>query len=252
MSKSLKVLFAVTALAAFGVVSGVNAADTKKVAATSKKDASSTTEQVTKVSTHQLGRLATEDEIAAWDIDIRPDGVGLPKGKGTAAQGEQIYGDHCAVCHGDFGEATGRWPPLAGGAGTLTAERPLKTIGSYWPYLSTVYDYVRRAMPFGNARSLSNDDVYALTAFLLQLNDVIQDENFELSDKNFTSIHLPNEKNFIDDDRLSEPNYVKNEEPCMSNCKPDKAKISAHAAVLDVTPENSDDKEDGANKGGVE
>lgn len=192
--------------------------------------------------TYGLGRIATQDEIAAWDIDVRPDGLGLPKGKGTVAKGEEIFAQQCASCHGDFGEAIGRWPPLAGGAGTLTAERPLKTIGSYWPYLSTVYDYVRRAMPFGNARSLSDDDVYALTAYLLQLNDVIKDDDFELSNENFTSVHLPNEANFIDDDRLSEENYAKRGEPCMSNCKPGKAQVSMHAAVLDVTPEGGDEK----------
>ena len=120
-----------------------------------------------------LGRLATGDEVAAWDIDVRPDGKGLPEGSGTVADGEPIYADKCALCHGDFGEAVDRWPVLAGGQDTLKDDRPVKTIGSYWPYLSTVYDYVRRAMPFGNARSLSDDDVYALTAYLLYLNDIV-------------------------------------------------------------------------------
>ncbi|MFH1517471.1 MAG: c-type cytochrome, partial [Pseudomonadota bacterium] len=117
-----------------------------------------------------LGRVAMADEIAAWDIDIRPDGTGLPEGKGTVAEGEPIFAENCAVCHGDFGEGAGRWPVLAGGQDTLLRDRPVKTIGSYWPYLSTVFDYVRRAMPFGDARSLSDDDVYALTAYLLYLN----------------------------------------------------------------------------------
>ncbi|GEO85276.1 MULTISPECIES: c-type cytochrome [Alphaproteobacteria] len=184
-----------------------------------------------------LGREATPEEIAAWDIDVRPDGLGLPEGHGTVAQGMAIYDEKCAVCHGDFGEAVGRRPVLAGGQGTLQADRPEKTIGSFWPYLSTVYDYVRRAMPFGDARSLSNDDVYALTAYLLYLNDEISDENFELSKENFASIRLPNEPNFIDDDRLQEPYYVDKSEPCMTDCAPGKATIKMHAAVLDVTPE---------------
>ena len=102
-----------------------------------------------------LGREATQDEIAAWDIDVRPDGTGLPESSGTVAKGEVLFSGNCAVCHGDFGEGVGRWPVLAGGHDTLTEDRPEKTIGSYWPYLSTVYDYVRRAMPYGNARSLS-------------------------------------------------------------------------------------------------
>ncbi|MBC7150992.1 MAG: c-type cytochrome [Rhizobium sp.] len=191
-----------------------------------------------------LGREATPEEIAAWDIDVRPDGLGLPEGRGTVAEGMAIYDEKCAACHGDFGEAVGRRPVLAGGHGTLQADRPEKTIGSFWPYLSTVYDYVRRAMPFGDARSLSDDDVYALTAYLLYLNDEVTDEDFELSKDNFASIRLPNEANFIDDDRLQEPHYRDKSEPCMTNCVPGKAAIKMHAAVLDVTPQASgDDKE---------
>lgn len=198
--------------------------------------------------TFHLGRAATEDEVAAWDIDIRPDGAGLPEGRGTVAQGEVLFADQCASCHGDFGEAVGRWPVLAGGQGTLMNERPEKTVGSFWPYLSTVYDYIRRAMPFGNARSLSDDDVYALTAYVLYLNDLVTDEEFELSKENFTSVRLPNENNFIDDDRLSEKHYVDKSEPCMKDCKPGKAEITKHAAVLDVTPDKADGDEE--NTGG--
>ncbi|MGI6854935.1 c-type cytochrome [Mesorhizobium sp. 1B3] len=197
-----------------------------------------------------LGRVATNDEVAAWDIDVRPDGLGLPEGRGTAADGMAIYDAQCASCHGDFGEAIGRWPVLAGGDGTLEAERPEKTIGSYWPYATTIYDYVRRAMPFGNARSLSDDDIYALTAYLLYLNDVVDDEEFELSKENFASIKLPNQDNFIADDRLQEPHYADGTEPCMNDCKPGKAEIIMHAAVLDVTPEAADTDE--APAGGID
>jgi len=196
-----------------------------------------------------LGRVAMPEEIAAWDIDIRPDGTGLPVGKGTVAEGEPIFTEQCAVCHGDFGEGAGRWPVLAGGQDTLTRERPEKTIGSYWPYLSTVFDYVRRAMPFGNARSLSDDDVYALTAYLLYLNDVVTEEEFELSNENFTSIRLPNEDNFIADDRASEPHYAKGVEPCMSECKPGPVEITARAQILDVTPDGEGDESTG---GGID
>jgi len=198
-----------------------------------------------------IGRVATPDEIAAWDIDVRPDGKGLPKGSGTVAEGEVLFTDNCAVCHGDFGEGVGRWPVLAGGQGTLKADRPVKTIGSYWPYLSTVYDYVRRAMPFGNARSLSNDDVYAITAYLLYLNDLVDDEDFELSDKNFTDIHLPNEENFIADDRYDEPVYAEKKEPCMKDCTADAVTITMRARILDVTPGSGDDDEN-AGKGSVD
>lgn len=191
-----------------------------------------------------LGRQATEDEIRAWDIDVRPDGTGLPEGRGTVAEGEVLFSERCAACHGDFGEGRDRWPVLAGGFDTLTAERPEKTIGSFWPYLSTVYDYVHRAMPFGEARSLSEDNVYALTAYLLYLNDIVTDESFELSKQNFTSIRLPNEANFIPDDRAEEAHY-KAGAPCMTDCKPDPAKVVMRARVLDVTPDGEEDGQGG-------
>jgi cytochrome c len=196
-----------------------------------------------------LGRVAKPDEVAAWDIDIRPDGTGLPEGKGTVAQGEPLYAENCAACHGVFGEGAGRWPVLAGGQGTLLKDRPVKTIGSYWPYLSTVFDYVRRAMPFGDARSLSDDEVYALTAYMLYLNDIVDDEEFELSKENFSSIRLPNEDNFIPDDRLSEPHYAEDLEPCMSDCKPGPVEITARAQIIDVTPEGEGDENSG---GGID
>jgi len=197
-----------------------------------------------------LGRKATDDEVAAWDIDVRPDGKGLPPGSGTVADGEVLYTDNCAVCHGTFGEGVGRWPVLAGGQDTLTDQRPEKTIGSYWPYLSTVYDYVHRAMPFGNARSLSDDDVYAITAYLLYLNDIVTDEDFELSSDNFTEIHLPNEENFIPDDRFEEKHYADAKEPCMTECKPGPVEITMRAQVLDVTPEGGGDDENAG--GGID
>jgi len=187
-----------------------------------------------------LGRPATAEEVAAWDIDIRPDGTGLPPGKGTVAAGEEVFTEQCAMCHGDFGEGRDRWPVLAGGFDTLTDGRPVKTIGSFWPYLSTVYDYIRRAMPFGNARSLSDDDYYALTAYLLYLNDIVTDEDFELSRENFTSIRMPNEANFVDDDRASEAHYTRETDPCMTDCKAEPAEIVMRARVLDVTPEEDE------------
>lgn len=186
-----------------------------------------------------LGRPATADEIAAWDIDVRPDGTGLPEGKGTVAEGEEIFAERCAVCHGDFGEGIDRWPVLAGGFDTLKSERPVKTIGSYWPYPSTVYDYIRRAMPFGDARSLTDDQVYALVAYLLYLNDVVTDEAFELSPQSFAAITLPNAANFTDDDRAAEQHNMRKGEPCITDCKTD-VKILGRARVLDVTPEADD------------
>lgn len=184
-----------------------------------------------------LGRPATEDEIAAWNIDVRPDGQGLPDGSGSVMDGEPLYTDNCAVCHGDFGEAVGRWPVLSGGKGSLTNDRPVKTIGSYWPYLSTVFDYVNRAMPFGNAQSLTDDEVYAITAYLLYLNDMA-DEDFVLSKDNFTEISMPNEEGFVPDDRPETELAKFSGEACMSDCKPE-VEITMRAAIVDVTPEDT-------------
>lgn len=184
-----------------------------------------------------IGRPAKPEEIAGWDIDVRPDGHGLPIGKGTVKQGEALYLERCASCHGEFGESAGRWPILAGGAGTLSSHEPVKSIGSYWPYASTVIDYIRRAMPYGNAQSLTNDELYAVTAYVLYLNDVIKEEDFELSNENFRSIKMPNEPNFFDDDREVSERAFWRKDPCMANCQPGQAKVTGRARALDVTPE---------------
>ena len=184
-----------------------------------------------------IGREAKPEEIAGWDIDIRPDGKGLPGGKGTVKQGEPLYMERCAACHGEFGESSGRWPILMGGGGTLAGHDPVKSIGSYWPFASTVIDYIRRSMPFGNAQSLTNDELYAITAYVLYLNDIIKDENFELNKNSFTSIKLPNQPNFIDDDREVTEKEFWRKSPCMTNCAPGEARITGRARALDVTPE---------------
>lgn len=189
-----------------------------------------------------LGREATPGEIAAWDIDVRPDGAGLPPGRGDVATGEDLFLDQCAACHGDFAEGVDRWPVLAGGQDTLADDRPVKTVGSYWPYLSTVWDYVHRAMPFGYAQSLSDDDVYAITAYILYSNDLV-DDDFELSHENFAEVRLPNEANFYMDDRKESPVWA-SRDVCMENCKPT-VEITMRAAVLDVTPETEDDNQSG-------
>ena len=123
-----------------------------------------------------LGKIATAEEVAGWDIDVRPDGLGAPVGMGNAIDGEEVYADLCAACHGDFGEGVDRWPELVGGEGSLGTHDPLKTTGSYWPYASTLYDYVYRAMPFGESQSLSYDETYQIVAFLLYMNDIIEDD----------------------------------------------------------------------------
>ena len=192
---------------------------------------------VSQAGKYNLGRQALPEEVAAWDIDVRPDGQGLPKGQGKVSDGEKVYAEQCAACHGDFGEGIDRWPVLVGGKGTLASQDPVKTIGSYWPYASTVYDYIRRAMPFGNAQSLTPDQVYALTAYLLYMNEVITDDSFVLSDKNFASVKMPNAENFTKDPRPDTP-LMSKKEPCMKDCKAE-VKVTGRARVLDVTPETA-------------
>jgi cytochrome c len=184
-----------------------------------------------------IGREAKPEEVKAWDIDVRPDGQGLPPGKGTVKQGEDLFQAQCASCHGEFGEGKDRWPVLAGGHGSLTHDRPEKTVGSFWPDASTLFDYIKRAMPFGNAQSLTDNEIYALTAYVLHLNDVIKDTTFELSQANFASIKLPNRDGFYDDDRETTEKHFWGRKPCMTACKTE-AKVLNRARVLDVTPDS--------------
>lgn len=217
------------------VVGGLICSIVPSTAPAQKMAASEATKAAAKIG---VGRPALPEEIKAWDTDVRPDGTGLPVGKGTAKQGDEIFQAQCASCHGEFGQGEGRWPVLAGGAGTLKADRPDKTVGSFWPDLSTVFDYIKRAMPYGNARSLSNDDIYALTAYLLTMNDIIKDENFELNERNFASIKMPNATAFYDDDREATEKQFWNKEPCMKNCRSTQPKVVGRAISVDVTPDN--------------
>ena len=181
-----------------------------------------------------LGALATPEEVAGWDIDVRPDGLGAPVGSGNAYDGEEVYLDRCAACHGDFGEGVDAWPVLAGGTGTLDSHDPVKTTGSYWPYASTMYDYIYRAMPFGEAQSLSHDETYQVVAYLLYMNDIIDDE-FEVSHENIGSIEMPNQNGFV----LPDPRpdvQITDANPCMSNCMVP-TQIIGKARDIDVTPE---------------
>ena len=182
----------------------------------------------------ELGAAATPEQIQAWDIDVRPDGQGAPAGSGTGAKGEKVYVQKCAHCHGDFGEARGRYPVLVGGHGTMKDDRPEKTVGSYWPYASTIFDYIKRAMPFGEAQTLTNDEVYSITAFLLAMNDVI-DNNFVLDASTIGKIEMPNAKNFFEDPR-PDGQTVKVAELCMKDCKSE-IKVLGRAKVIDVTPD---------------
>jgi len=142
-----------------------------------------------------LGREATPAQIAGWDISVGPDGIGLPPGQGTPATGAAVYEQKCQVCHG----AKGAGQPndrLVGGQGTLASKAPVRTIGSYWPYATTVFDYVRRSMPYIQPHSLSDNEVYAVTAYLLNLNGIIG-ENDEMNAQTLPRVRMPNQSNFI-------------------------------------------------------
>jgi mono/diheme cytochrome c family protein len=142
-----------------------------------------------------LGAAVTADDAAAWDISIGPDGTGLPSGSGTARAGKLMYEQKCLVCHG----ADGAGQPndrLAGGHGTLEDANPVRTVGSYWPYATTLFDYIRRAMPYLQPQSLTNDETYALTAYVLALNDVI-DEDDVIDARTLPRVEMPNRDNFV-------------------------------------------------------
>lgn len=181
-----------------------------------------------------LGRTALPEEIAAWDLTILPDGTNLPVGSGDVETGDQVFGEKCASCHGDFAEGIDNWPVLAGGEGSLRDRRPVKTIGSYWPHLSTAFDYVHRSMPFGNAQTLSVDDTYAIVAFLLYSNGLVEDD-FTLSNENFTSIKMPNAEGFYPDDRKTAEYPAFSQPACMTDCA-EKVEITKRAVKLGVTP----------------
>jgi len=189
------------------------------------------------------GRTPTANEIKAWDVDIRPDGKGLPEGKGTAGEGEELYTKNCAMCHGDFGMGGKGYPTLSGGQGTLKNqlvhpengdEPPVRTIGSYWPYATTLFWYIKTAMPFPHPMSLTNDQVYSLTAYLLSVNEIQLngediDDDTVFDRKALLQIHMPNEKGFYPNVEngtaevakfLQNPaNYGSVTKRCMKGCK---------------------------------
>ncbi len=187
-----------------------------------------------------IGHVATPEQLAGWDIDVRPDGQGAPRGRGSVKDGEKVYMERCAACHGEFGESAGRWPPIAQGKGTLASHDPVKTVGSYYPYLSSVVDYIRRAMPFGDAESLTNDELYAVVAYVLNLNDIV-DENFVLSKETWAQVKMPNSGGFFDDDRENSEKAFWNANPCMKDCRGPVA-ITGRALSIDVTPDEKTQK----------
>ena len=142
-----------------------------------------------------FGRRATPDEIKVWDIDVTPDGKGLPGGSGTVAHGRSVYDENCAACHGENGQG-GIKDRLVGGQGTLTSEMPIKTVGSFWPYATTLFDYIHRAMPYQAPGTLSADDTYAVAAYILNLNGIISADG-RLDKDTLPKIKMPNREGFI-------------------------------------------------------
>lgn len=209
-------------LVATGCLAASPAHETDRLASTSAKSAGH----------YGYGTPATPQQIAGWNIDVRPDGEGLPPGSGSVEKGGNIFQTHCAACHGAFGEGMGRYPKLSGGIGSLKADRPEKTVGSYWPYATTLWDYIHRAMPFYAPQSLTDDQVYALTAYVLNLSNIVGPD-FVASQKNLASVKMPNRDGFVRPD----PRPDTHNTACMKNCEPAAGvKIVSTAAGRNLTP----------------
>jgi S-disulfanyl-L-cysteine oxidoreductase SoxD len=160
---------------------------------------------------YNIGRPATPAEIAGWDIDVDRNGSNLPPGSGNVSHGREVFDQQCASCHGARGEG-GVGDRLVGGQGTIATAKPIKTVGSYWPYAPTLFDYIRRAMPQNAPQSLSDDDVYAVSAYVLNLNGLFP-ADATLDARTLSAIKMPNRNMFVGDPRPD----VKNP-PCMTGC----------------------------------
>jgi mono/diheme cytochrome c family protein len=173
--------------------------------------------------TFAVGRPPTAAELNAIDIEVLPDGRGLPPGRGTAAIGRDVYTRRCETCHG----ATGREGPqdvLAGGQGSLTTARPQKTVGSYWPYATTLWDYIRRAMPFDHPGTMTVDEVYAASAYVLFLNGIVNEQDV-LDQTTLAQVKMPNRDGFVADPRPDVGQTPNRKEPQRSQ-RPQRKKSS--------------------------
>jgi cytochrome c len=144
-----------------------------------------------------FGHPVAEADLAFWDSSIPPDGANLPPGEGGVETGREIFATRCAACHGETGAETDtRLTPLVGGAGTLATSSPRKTVGSFWPYATTLFDYVRRAMPYNAPKSLTDDEVYALTAYILNANGIVPDDAV-MNAETLLAVEMPNRDGFV-------------------------------------------------------
>jgi S-disulfanyl-L-cysteine oxidoreductase SoxD len=162
---------------------------------------------------YPFGTAAIEEEIAAWNIGVAPDGRNLPAGSGTAAAGAEVYASYCAACHGENLEGIeddalpqGGGEPLVGGRGTLNTDTPLMTVESYWPYATTLYDYIARAMPYMSPSSLTTDEVYSVIAFILSKGGIIE-ESVMIDAASLPTVEMPNRDGFYPDDRPEPVDY---------------------------------------------
>jgi len=162
--------------------------------------------------TYQIGRKTTEAQIAPWVIDAFPSGAGLPAGKGTVGEGRKLYETRCAACHGMKGEGT-LADRLVGGMDTLKSGRPVKTVGSYWPYATTLYDYVNRAMPYDSPQSFTPNEVYSVVAYVLHMNGIVG-ADATLDAATLPKVKMPNSAGFTTDPRPDVSNI-----PCTRDCK---------------------------------
>src|ERR1700674_639062 len=162
-------------------------------------------------SRYGIGRAATPAEIAGWNIDVDSHGDNLPAGSGSVRHGRKVFAQQCAACHGAKGEG-GIGDQLVGGQGTLATAKPVRTVGSYWPYAPTLFDYIRRAMPQNAPQSLSNDDVYAVSAYILNLNGLLP-ADATLDARTLAAIKMPNRNMFVSDPRPDVKHPA-----CMTGC----------------------------------
>ena len=160
-----------------------------------------------------LGTRTNPEEIAGWNIDVGPDGAGLPPGSATLSEGQGIYDMKCAHCHGVFGEGVAGKPVLAGGIGTLGSHEPQKTAGSYWPHATTLFAYIRSSMPFDRPRSLTDQEVYAVTGYVLYLNELLEDMRAGINAQTLLQVEMPNRNGFVADPRPDVANAA-----CMTDC----------------------------------
>lgn len=169
-------------------------------------------------SEYRFGATATPAQIAGWNIDVRPDGMGLPVGHGSVEEGQAVYDQKCTVCHGTFGDS-GDYIQIAGGVGSLHGQQPVRTVGSLLPHATTLWDYINRAMPFPNSKSLTANEVYAVTAYVLNINDIVP-AGTTLDDKSLPLVKMPNRDGFTTNHGFmtiqGKPDVVSRK--CMQNC----------------------------------